>query len=130
MHFCFFLDVKKAYDTEWRDGLWYKMWRMGIKGKLWSVVRSLYANDRSCVFLEGKSSEFFSINQRVAQGCTLSLTLFLIYINGLLNEIEKGPELGVNFFKNKLSGLLFADDFVGIAETGRALQSLIDIVYN
>ena len=29
-----------------------------------------------------------------------------------------------------MSGLLFADDFVGIAETGRALQSLIDIVYN
>ena len=40
-----------------------KMWEMGIKGKLWRVVRSLDANNRSCVFLEGKSSEFFSINQ-------------------------------------------------------------------
>ena len=28
-----------------------------------------------------------------------------------------------------MSGLLFADDFVGIAETGSALQSLVDIVY-
>ena len=60
----------------------------------------------------------------------MSPTLFLIYINGLLNEIEKCPELGVKFFKNKMSGLLFADDFVGIAETRRVLQSLIDIVYN
>ena len=60
----------------------------------------------------------------------MSPTLFLIYINGLLNEIEKCPELGVKFFKNKLSGHLFSDDYVGIAETGRALQSLIDIVYN
>ena len=51
-------------------------------------------------------------------------------INGLLNEVEKCPELGVKFFENKLSGLLFADEFIGIAETGRALQSLIDIVYN
>ena len=57
--FAFFLDVKKAYDTVWRDGLWYKMWEMSIKGKLWRVVRSLYANNRGCVFLEGKSSEFF-----------------------------------------------------------------------
>ena len=29
-----------------------------------------------------------------------------------------------------MSGLFFADDFVGIAETGQALQSLIDTVHN
>ena len=51
-------------------------------------------------------------------------------MNGLLNEIEKCPELGVKFFKNKMSGLLFANDFLGIAETGRALQCLIDTVHN
>ena len=70
------------------------------------------------------------VNQGVAQGCTLSPTLFLIYINGLLNEIVKCPELGVKFSKNKMSGLLFVDDFAGLAETGPALQSLIDIVHN
>ena len=128
--YAFFLDVKKAYDTVWRDGLWYKMWEMGIKGKMWRIVRSLYANNRSCIFLEGKCSDFFPVNQGVAQGCTLSPTLFLIYINGLLNEIEKCPELGAKFSENKMSGLLFADDFVGIAETGQALQSLIDVVHN
>ena len=31
---------------------------------------------------------------------------------------------------NKPSGLLFADDFMGIAETGSELQCLIDIVHN
>ena len=128
--YAFFLDVKKAYDTVWRDGLWYKMWEMGIKGKMWRVVRSLYVNNRSCIFLEGKCSEYFSVNQGVAQGCTLSPTLFLIYINGLLCEIEKRPELGVTFSKNKMSGLLFADDFAGLAETGSVLQILIDIVHN
>ena len=71
---------------------------------------------------------FCSIHQRVA--CTLSSTLFFVYINGLLNEIEKCPELGAKSSKNKMSGLLFADDFVGITETGPALQSLIDIVHN
>ena len=40
------------------------------------------------------------------------------------------PRVRFKFFKYKLSGFLFADDFVGIAETGRALQGLIDIVYN
>ena len=27
--FAFFLDVQKAYDTVWHDGLWYKLWDMG-----------------------------------------------------------------------------------------------------
>ena len=29
-----------------------------------------------------------------------------------------------------MSSLVFAYDFVGLAETGAALQSLIDVVYN
>ena len=44
--------------------------------------KSLYINNRSCIFLEGRPFEFFSINHGVAQGCTLSPTLFLICING------------------------------------------------
>ena len=58
------------------------------------------------------------------------LTLFLIYINGLLCEIEKCPELGVKFSETTLSGLLFADDIVGLDETRSASQKLIDIVRN
>ena len=38
------------------------------------------------------------------------------------------PELGVYFSENILSGLLFTDDFVGVAETRAAIQKLIDIV--
>ena len=53
-----------------------------------------------------------------------------MYISGLLCEIEKHPEIGVKFSENTMSGFLFADDFVGIAETGLALQILVNIVYN
>ena len=45
-----FLGVKKAYNTVWRDGLWYKMWEMGILAKMCRVVRSLYVNNRGCIF--------------------------------------------------------------------------------
>ena len=34
----------------------------------------------------------------------------------------------IKFPENKMSGYLFADDFVGLAESRPALQNLIDIV--
>ena len=31
--YAFFLDIQKAYDFVWHDGLWYKLWDMGVKGR-------------------------------------------------------------------------------------------------
>ena len=28
--YAFFLDVQKVYDTVWRNGLWLKLWDMGV----------------------------------------------------------------------------------------------------
>ena len=42
------------------------------------------------------------------------IVLIYMYINGLLQEIEKSPQLhvGVKFSENKMSGLLLANDLV------------------
>ena len=32
--YCFFLGVQKVYDTVWGNGLWKKMWEIGIRGRM------------------------------------------------------------------------------------------------
>ena len=58
---------------------------------------------------EGEKSDRFSLEQGVAQGCSLSPILFSVFINNLL----KRHGLGVQLNNGKtIGGLLFADDFV------------------
>jgi hypothetical protein len=79
--YCCFLDIQKAYDRVWRDGLWEKLAEYGISGKMWRVLRSIYENVESSVLVNDNHTRFFSINVGLRQGCLLSPT-FAIYING------------------------------------------------
>ena len=82
--YAFFLDIQKAYDTVWHDGLWYKLWDMGVKGRMWRVIKKMYMSSRSAVLLEGEKSDLFNVEQGVAHGCSLSPILFSVFINDLL----------------------------------------------
>ena len=48
----------------------------------------MYDSSRSAVLLEGEESSTFSVEQGVAQGCSLSPILFTVFISDLLNEID------------------------------------------
>ena len=123
MHY--FLDVQKAYDTVWRDGLWLKLWDMGIKGKMWRAVKGMYEVSRSSVLLDGEKSNMFSVEQCVAQGCSLSPILFSVFINDLLKEVEEAG-VGVQLCNDRsMTGMLFADDFVGLVIQGRIYRCLL-----
>ena len=56
-----FLDIKSAYDHVFRDGLWFKLYQLGMRGKLWRVLMALYCNVQSCVMIGKVHSEFFRL---------------------------------------------------------------------
>lgn len=36
--FVIFLDTSNAFDTVWRNGLVFKLFKLGITGKIWSLI--------------------------------------------------------------------------------------------
>ena len=109
--YTFFLDIQKAYDSVWHDSLWYKLWDMGVKGRMWRVIKKMYESSKSAVLLGGEKSDTFTIEQGVAQGCSLSLILFSVFVNDLLKEVEQIGH-GIQLSSGKtVGGMLFADDF-------------------
>ena len=40
--YCCFVDITKAYDSIWREGLWSCLWAEGVRGKMLRILRLLY----------------------------------------------------------------------------------------
>ena len=80
----------------------------------------------SAVMLDGEIYKCADILRGVAQGCSLSPNLFsIMYINDSIVAVEALME-GVTVGEDTVSGVMFADDFVGIPETPEGLQKQIE----
>ena len=40
----------------------YKLWDMGVKGRMWRVIKKMYESSKSVVLLEGEKSDTFIYN--------------------------------------------------------------------
>ena len=98
---------------------------MGIKGRMWRVIKKMYETSKSGVLLKREKSDMFTIEQG---DCSLSPILFSVFVNDLLKEVKQ-TGLGIQLSSGKtVGGMLFADDFVGISDSKENLQKLLDVV--
>ena len=58
-----FLDITKAYDSVWREGLWHKMRQYGVEEKLVRVCEGLYNGMETRVVLNGGKSRRFAVER-------------------------------------------------------------------
>ena len=77
--FCCFIDVKKAFDRVFRAGLWEKIADVGVKGKMWRVLKSIYTSVESCVMVNGRATEWFQIYRSQAGLCAFSVIVCTFY---------------------------------------------------
>ena len=80
-----FLDVEKAFDNVWHDGLRYKIYQLDLPTKLCRWPFDFLVGIVIQVKIEGFLSPKVYPNAGVPQGSNLSPLLFLIYVNDMPN---------------------------------------------
>ena len=110
-----FVDCKKAFDSIWHEGLFYKLSKNKINGNFLDLIKNIYKHTRCAVKVDNKLTNFFEY------------TLFNIFVNDLNDEIESVNTSPVNLNdEEKFSSLMYADDLVMISTTKEGLQNMLN----
>ena len=82
------IDMAKAFDSVNHILLWDALIRFGLHGKILETIKYMYSNIEACANLQGHLTKCFKIHGGVRQGDNIVLTLFIIFINSLAEEIK------------------------------------------
>lgn len=143
--FTAFVDLKKAFDTVSREGLYRVLEHIGCPPTLLAITKSFHDDMCGTVVFDGEESAPFNVNRGVRQGCVLAPTLFGIYFSVILLVAFRNCDVGIHLHTRKdgrlfnisllrskkyRSGLLtrellYADDAALVANTEYGLQDLL-----
>jgi hypothetical protein len=100
-----FLDISKAYDSVWSQGLVYKAAKLGVTGNTLALIEEFLSERTMQVRIGSHTSEARVVENSVPQGSVLSPILF----NIMLSDFPSQPAT--------VKTRLFADDITIYSET-------------
>ena len=123
--FACFVDFKKAFDSVWHKGLYYKLLRQNIRGKIFDLIMNMYENSSASIKVDNDTTESFHVTTGVKQGEIMSPLLFNLFTNDLPDTIpvdKNTPFLDAS----DIRCLLYADDLVLLSLSAVGLQNSIN----
>ena len=114
-----FFDLEKAYDTTWLAGILQQLATWNIGGNMFGCLKDFLSDRYLKVRIGSEFSSAYSQEEGLPQGSVLSVTLFNVAINSLMDHVPVGVQ-----------GSIFADDYIycsgsSAVEVGRKIQGAI-----
>ena len=123
-----FLDIKKAFDTVWVNGLLFKLLEAGLRKKSWSLIYNSYKDYECAAYVGGKGAPWFKPERGVHQGAPLSMPLYQIFINDLLKQL-RSSKFAIKMFDINIGSPSFADDISIPTLSKRGLNCQLNTAY-
>ncbi|KAI4487667.1 hypothetical protein M0802_011929 [Mischocyttarus mexicanus] len=116
-----FVDFRTIFDSVDRGRLIERLKEKGVRGKLGRMIEVIYRETRNEIITGEGITEEFATERGVRQGCSLSPTLFNVYLDDLEEQWVRKGLGGTVIGGKKIHCLKFADD---VADTGEGLREI------
>ncbi len=81
-----FVDLEKSYDSVWREGLLYKLHRLGINGRMWDWIQEFLTNRTARCHVDEEEGNIFQTNIGLPQGSVIAPIQFNLYIVDMFQD--------------------------------------------
>jgi hypothetical protein len=123
-----FLDVTKAYDKAWAQGILFALERQGLQDRLWLMFKKMNEDLTAKVNTKYGMTREIKMKDNIKQGGVLSVLMYATLMDEIAKEITE-RKLGIEISEGKKVGcLLWMDDVALISKSSEEMQTMLNVV--